>query len=155
MDPLKQKFIDKATALKAEMKALLAEHGGTKVDEVTLSQIFGGARNIKMMVWEPSELDPIEGIRFRGFSIPELREKLPHGPTGKEPKPEGLFWLMLVGEIPTLDEVNWLTDQWRHRCNVPEHVFKVLDSLPVDAHPMAQFTVAINAMQTESIFARR
>ena len=155
MDPLKQKFIDKATALKAEMKALLAEHGGTKVDEVTLSQIFGGARNIKMMVWEPSELDPIEGIRFRGFSIPELREKLPHGPTGKEPKPEGLFWLMLVGEIPTLDEVNWLTDQWRHRCNVPEHVFKVLDSLPVDANPMAQFTVAINAMQTESIFARR
>lgn len=88
MDPLKQKFIDKATALKAEMKALLAEHGGTKVDEVTLSQIFGGARNIKMMVWEPSELDPIEGIRFRGFSIPELREKLPTAPQVKNRNPK-------------------------------------------------------------------
>lgn len=155
MDPLKQKFIEKASALKAEMKALLAEHGNRKVDEVTLSQIFGGARNIKMMVWEPSELDPIEGIRFRGYSISQLRELLPQGPAGKEPLPEGLFWLMLVGEIPTPDQVNWLTDQWRHRSNVPEHIFRVLDAMPFDSHPMAQLAVAVNAMQTESIFARR
>ncbi len=155
MDPLKQKFIDKASALKAEMKALLAEHGNRKVDEVTLSQIFGGARNIKMMVWEPSELDPIEGIRFRGYSISQLRELLPQGPAGREPLPEGLFWLMLVGEIPTTEQVNWLTDQWRHRSNVPEHIFRVLDAMPFDSHPMAQLAVAVNAMQTESIFARR
>ena len=29
------------------------------------------------MVWETSLLDPEEGIRFRGHSIPELQEKLP------------------------------------------------------------------------------
>lgn len=155
MDPLKQKFIEKANTLRTEVKALLKEHGNKKVDEVTLSQIIGGARSIKMMVWETSELDPIDGIRFRGYSIPELQELLPKGPGGKEPLPEGLFWLMLVGEIPTKEQVNWLTDQWRHRSNIPEHTFKVIDSLSPETHPMTQFTIAIASLQTESCFARR
>jgi len=155
MDPLKQKFHKKATELKKEIKDLLKEHGDKKIDAVTLKQIYGGARGIKMMVWETSQLDPIEGIRFRGFSIPELKEKLPKGPDGREPRPEGLFWLMLVGEIPTDEEVKWLTDQWTTRSNVPEHTFKVLDTLPADAHPMTQFTTAIMAMQTDSCFMRR
>lgn len=155
MDPLKQKFFEKSNALKTEIRALLKEQGNRKVDEVTLRQVFGGARGIKMMVWETSQLDPIEGIRFRGYSIPELKELLPKGPDGKEPRPEGLFWLMLVGEIPTPEEVNWLTDQWTHRSNVPQHTFDLLDSLPTDTHPMTQFSAAIISLQTESCFARR
>lgn len=155
MDPLKQKFIDKASALKTEMKSLLREHGTTKVDEVVLSQVFGGARGVKMMIWETSNLDPVEGIRFRGYSIPELKKLLPTKDGGKEPLPEGLFWLMMVGEIPTEEEVKWLTQQWTNRSNVPEHVFKVLDSLPKETHPMTQFVMAISALQTESCFARR
>lgn len=155
MDPLKKKFQEKSSALHAEMKALLKEHGTKKVDEVVLGQIYGGARGIKMMIWETSQLDPIEGIRFRGYSIPQLQELLPKGPDGKEPLPEGLFWLMLVGEIPTQDEVKWLADQWANRSNVPEHTFKVLDALPIDTHPMTQFIQAISSMQTESCFARR
>lgn len=155
MDPLKQKFNEKASELKGQMRAMLKEHGNDKVDEVTLKQVFGGARGIKMMVWETSQLDPIEGIRFRGYSIPELKKLLPTGKDGKEPRPEGLFWLMLVGEVPTEEQVNWLTDQWTHRSNVPEHTFKVLDSLPLDTHPMTQLSIAITSMQTESCFARR
>ena len=46
MDPLKQKFIEKSSALKTEMRAILKEHGSKKVDEVVLSQVFGGARGI-------------------------------------------------------------------------------------------------------------
>ena len=155
MDPLKKKFIDKATALRSEVKALLKEHGNKKVDEVVLKQLYGGARGIKMMIWETSQLDPIEGIRFRGYSIPELKKLLPKGAEDKEPRPEGLFWLMLVGEIPTVEEADWLTNEWIRRSNVPEHVFKALDVLPVDTHPMTQFVTAITAMQTESCFARR
>ena len=154
MDPLKQLFHEKASSLKTQLKAMLKEHGNRKIDEVTLKQIFGGARGIKTMVWETSQLDPIDGIRFRGYSIPELREKLPKG-SGKEPLPEGLFWLMLVGEVPTEEQVKWLDDQWTQRSNVPEHTFKVLDALPPDTHPMTQFTIAINSMQTTSVFARR
>lgn len=155
MDPLKKKFQEKSTALKAEIRAFLKEHGSRKMDEVTLAQIYGGARGVKTMTWETSQLDPIEGIRFRGKSIPELKELLPTGPDGKEPLPEGLFWLMLVGEVPTDEEVKWLTDQWTHRSNVPEHVFATLDALPADTHPMTQFITAITAMQTSSVFARR
>jgi len=154
MDPLKQRFYEKASALTKEMKALLKEHGQLKADEVTLSQIFGGARGIKMMMWETSELDANEGIRFRGYSIPQLQELLPAGPLG-EPKPEGLFWLMLVGEIPTAEQVDWLSEQFRLRATVPEHTFTMLDSLPTDTHPMTQFILAITAMQTDSVFAQR
>ncbi len=155
MDPLKQKFFEKSSKLKAELKALLKEHGGDVVDEVTLKQVFGGMRGVKSMVWETSQLDSIDGIRFRGLSIPELRDKLPRVEGGKEPLPEGLFWLMLIGEVPTDEEVKWLSEQWKNRANVPDHTFKVLDALPVETHPMTQFAVAITSMQTGSVFSRR
>ncbi len=155
MDRLKQKFSEKASELRSEVKAMLKEHGDTKVDEVALEQVYGGARNIKMMVWETSELDAVEGIRFRGYSIPELEKLLPKAPGGNEPLPEGLFWLMLVGEAPTAEEVQWLSKEWAKRSSVPQHVFDVLNSLPLDTHPMTQFSIAITAMQNESVFARR
>lgn len=155
MDPLKKKFIEKASELRTEVKALLKEQGNKKVDEVVLKQLYGGARGIKMMIWEPSQLDPIEGIRFRGYSIPELKELLPTGASDKEPRPEGLFWLMLVGEVPTKEEVDWLTGEWIRRSNVPEHTFAILDRLPKEAHPMTQFVTAVASMQTESCFSRR
>jgi len=153
MDPLKQKFSEKATALRDKVKAMLKEDGKTVVDQVTMSQVYGGARGVKTMVYETSALDPMEGIRFRGYSIPELKKLLPKG--DKEPRPEGLFWLMLVGEVPSDEEVQWLRDEWRKRNEVPKHVFDLLETLPTDTHPMTQFTLAINAMQTESVFSRR
>lgn len=155
MDTLKKKFYEKSSALKVEIKTLLKEYGELMVDDVNLGQIYGGARDIKMMVWETSELDAMEGIRFRNMSIPELKEQLPKGKDGKEPLPEALFWLMLVGEVPTQEEANWLTEEWRKRSAVPAHVFTTLDALPANTHAMTQFSIAISAMQTESIFAAR
>jgi citrate synthase len=155
MDPLKKKFAEQSAALKAQMKELLKEKGETKIDEVTMSQMFGGMRGVKSMIWETSLLDPSAGIRFRGYSIPELRELLPKGVGGKEPLPEALFWLMLVGEIPTEAETKWLTDQWVNRSTVPEHTFKVLDAMPITTHPMTQLCAAIMSLQTGSVFARR
>ena len=58
-------------------------------------------RGIKGLVTETSVLDPEEGIRFRGYSIPECQKLLPKAPGGEEPLPEGLFWLLLTGEVPT------------------------------------------------------
>ena len=155
MDHLKKKFFEQTSTLKGEIRSLLKEYGDVKVDEVTLSQVFGGARSIKMMIWEPSSLDPVEGIRFRGYSIPELRELLPKGSCGEEPLPEGLFWLLMTGEIPTEEDVKWVTGQWASRSHVPDYVFQTLDALPKDTHPMTQFVIAITALQNDSIFARR
>ncbi len=155
MDPLKSLFQEKSQAHAKEVKELIKEHGDRQLDDVKLEQAYGGMRDITSMIWETSLLDSEEGIRFRGFSIPELREKLPKAPGGKEPLPEGLFWLMLVGEVPTAENVHWLSENWVRRANVPDHVFKAIDALPVDAHPMTQFSVGIMAMQNTSVFARR
>ena len=155
MDPLKKKFFEKSDALRTEMRALLKAKGTTVVDEVTIRQILGGARGVKMMLWETSSLDAEKGIRFRGYSIPELRELLPKAPGDKEPLPEGLFWLMLVGEIPTYEEAKWLSEQWMQRMSVPEHTFKVLDALPITTHPMVQFCIAITSLESTSVFSSR
>ena len=155
MDQLKSRFNEKASALKVEIKALLKEHGTKTVGEVNLAQVFGGMRGVKSMVWDTSQLDATEGIRFRGYNIPQLRELLPKVDGGKEPLPEGLFWLMLTGDLPTKEQVDWLSDEWEKRAGVPAHTFAVLDALDENTHPMTQLSMAIVSMQSESVFAKR
>ncbi|GAB4200758.1 MAG: citrate (Si)-synthase [Bacteroidia bacterium] len=154
METLKNKFREKATALNAEIKDMLAKHGNMKLGEYTIEQIYSGMKGVIGLITETSKLDPIEGIRFRGFSIPELREKLPKAKGSNEPLPEGLFYLLLIGEIPTEEDVRNITIDWQRRSNVPKHVFDVIDELPLNAHPMTQFVTGIMAMQTESEFAK-
>ena len=91
MGILKDRFKAKADQMAAEIKDLLKEHGNKEIGTVQLSQIYQGMRGITGLVSETSLLDAQEGIRFRGYSIPELREKLPKAPGGSEPLPEGLF----------------------------------------------------------------
>ncbi len=73
--PLKELLIKKITEMQGEVKAILKEHGEKVLSQATVGQAYGGMRDIKCMVWETSLLDPMEGIRFRGYSIPEVREK--------------------------------------------------------------------------------
>lgn len=154
MKELKSLFQQKSKIVASELKSMLKESGDLKVDEVVLKQVIGGMRGIKSMFSETSHLDPIEGIKFRGYSIPQLREELPKlGNT--EPLPEGLFWLMLTGEIPTDEQVRQLADDWESRAEIPQHTYDVIDALPLDTHPMTQFGIAITSMQTDSIFAKK
>jgi citrate synthase len=155
MGYVKDTFKQKSDAANAEIKDLLKEHGNKKIGEVTLSQIYQGMRGMTGLVTETSLLDAQDGIRFRGYSIPELQEKLPKAPGGSEPLPEGLFYLMLVGELPSEEDVSHLTSVWQRRSHVPSHVFATIDALPVNAHPMTMFVTGVMALQTESNFARR
>jgi len=95
MDRLKQVFKAKYTVSVEEIKHLVRDHGTKVIDSVQIDQVFGGMRGIQSMIWETSSLDSKEGIRFRGYSIPELRDKLPKINNATEPLPEGLFWLMM------------------------------------------------------------
>ena len=151
----KERFKTKADSVAAEIKDILKEHGNDKIGEVTLSQIYQGMRGITGLVSETSLLDAQEGIRFRGYSIPELQQKLPKAQGGTEPLPEGLFHLMLMGELPTEDDVHEITSNWQRRSHVPNHVFAAIEALPKDSHPMTQFVIAIMALQTESKFAEK
>ncbi|RAJ83044.1 citrate synthase [Chitinophaga dinghuensis] len=154
MGYIKEKFKVKADELNAEVKDLLKNHGTTKVGDVTIAQVYQGMRGITGLVTETSLLDANEGIRFRGYSIPELREALPKAPGGQEPLPEGLFYLMLIGELPTEEDVQSLSAVWGRRSHVPNHVFDAIEALPLSTHPMTMFTVGIMALQTESLFAK-
>ena len=155
MAVIKERFKSKADTVSAEIKELLKEHGNKKIGEVTLSQIYQGMRGITGLVSETSLLDAQEGIRFRGYSIPELQKKLPKANGGTEPLPEGLFHLMLLGELPADADVQEITSNWQRRSHVPNHVFAAIEALPKDSHPMTQFVIAIMALQTESKFAKK
>jgi len=154
MGIVKERFKVKADQKAAEIKDLLKEHGSKVIGEVQLSQIYQGMRGITGLVSETSLLDAQEGIRFRGFSIPELQQKLPKAKGGNEPLPEGLFYLMLIGELPTHEDANHITNVWQRRSHVPSHVFDAIDSLPSYAHPMTMFVTGVMALQTEGLFAK-
>jgi len=153
---LKDKLITLMPEKQAAFKALKKDHGAKIVDKVTIDQLVGGARSIKCMLWETSLLDPLEGIRFRGYTIPELQEKLPSysGKAGDEPMPEGLLWLLLTGEVPTKAEVDSLTQELHSRSKLPAHVETAIRSFPKGMHPMTQLSSAILSLQTDSVFAR-
>ncbi|MCC6287193.1 MAG: citrate (Si)-synthase, eukaryotic [Chitinophagaceae bacterium] len=155
MATLKERFKAKADEQSAEIKDILKNHGDKKIGEVVLSQIYQGMRGMTGLVTETSLLDPKEGIRFRGYSIPELQEKLPKAPGGTEPLPEGLFYLMLIGELPTEQDVLNVTNSLQRRSHVPNYVFDAIEAVPKSSHPMTQFVVAIMALQNESFFAKK
>ena len=155
MATLKEKVGAAIKAKGEEIKTLLKEHGDDVISEVTLRQAYGGARGVKCMTWELSLLDPDEGIRFRGYTIPELQEKLPKAAGGKEPMPEGLFYLLMTGEIPTDEQAAEVTAEWKKRGQLPDYTVAMLDALPTDVHPMTQFSLGILSMQKESIFAKK
>lgn len=152
-DKIKDKFAKIALPMAAELKDFIKENGNQVIGSYTIEQVYSGMKGMIGMVTETSKLDPEEGIRFRGYSIPELREKLPKATGDSEPLPEGIFYLMLMGELPSEDDVLQVSNIWARRSNVPKFVFDMLDSLPLNLHPMTQFSMAIMALQKESVFA--
>jgi len=135
------------------VKALRKEMGNAVLGQVTVDQAIGGMRGIPGLFWETSLLDADEGIRFRGYSIPELQNSLPGAKEGGEPLPEGLLWLLFTGELPTKSQVDSVTDMLRERSALPSSVTAVLDAMPANTHPMTQFATAVLALQPESKFA--
>ena len=90
----------------------------------------------------------------KGYSIPELREKLPKINPDGEPIPEGLLYLMLIGEIPSQEDALNLSRDLATRAHVPQHTFDVIDAMPKTSKPMTQFSAAILSMATESTFQK-
>src|SRR3989304_2996401 len=136
MSRLKEKLSEKIDAWRPRTTKLLKEHGDVKVGEVTISQVIGGARGVKCLTTDISYLDPFEGIRFRGFTIPEVMEKLPKVPGGEMPYVEGFFYFLLTGEIPSMDDVKEVAKEFSKRHTVPKYVFNILKAMPKNSHPM-------------------
>ncbi len=152
MEYIKNRFYQVAVKQASEYQQLKEKYSDVVIGKVTIGDVMSGMKGVPSLITDTSKLDPEEGIRYRGLSIPELQKKLPSKCGENEPLPEGLFYLMLTGEIPKMDDVTNLSKDWAIRANVPQHVFDVIEALPKSARPMAQFSAAIISMSTNSYF---
>ncbi len=152
---LKEKLAAQLPEWRNRVQTLVKDHGDVKVGDVTIAQVYGGMRGVRSLVTDISFVDPDEGIRFRGYTIPEILDLLPKPDDAKMPYVGGLYYLFIVGDIPTLGEALDVEETWKARVEIPNFVFDVLRAMPRDSHPMTLFSQAIQALQHESIFAQR
>jgi citrate synthase len=155
MTTLKDRLFEKIQEWRPRTEKLVKEHGSVKIGEVTIAQAIGGMRGVKCLTTDISYLDPNEGIRFRGYTIPEVLAKLPKVKNGDMPAVEGFFYLLLTGDFPTQEEIKEVSDEFNKRQHVPLYVFDVLRAMPRDTHPMTMFSAAVLAMQRESVFIKK
>uniref|UniRef100_A0A2P2HX21 Citrate synthase n=1 Tax=Hirondellea gigas TaxID=1518452 RepID=A0A2P2HX21_9CRUS len=151
---LKDVLAEKIPPMQAKVKEFRKKHGKTIVGHVTVDMMYGGMRGIKGLVTETSVLDPEEGIRFRGYSLSDCQKLLTKASGGDEPLPEAAFWLLCTGDIPTHAQTASLSEEWANRADLPPYVLSMLNSFPTALHPMAQFSAAITALNSESKFAK-
>ncbi|MGD9403363.1 MAG: citrate (Si)-synthase [bacterium] len=155
MEKLKAKLREKIEAHRPRTTKLLKEHGDKKISDVSIAQAIGGVRGVKCLVTDISYLDPNEGIRFRGRTIPETLEALPKVAGSDMPYVEGFLFYLLTGDIPTEAETQEMIAEFKKRSKTPDYVFDMLKALPKDSHPMAMFSAAIVAMQRESVYVKK
>lgn len=152
---LKARLQELIPGKKAEVQKVRAELGDKIIHKVTVDQAYTGMRDIKSIVTETSLLDANEGIRFRGYSIPECQKNLPRFAGSEEPSPEALLWLLLTGEIPTIDQATALSHELRDRAKKLNHYENVIDLFPKTMHPMTQFSLAVLVAQSQSLFEKK
>ncbi len=152
---LHEKISAQLPAWRERIKALSKEHADVVVDKVTVGQIAGGMRDIKSLLTDVSYVDSSEGIRFRGLSIPEVLKRLPKARGTKIPLVGGLYYLLMVGEVPTMEEAMAVEDEWDKRAEIPDYVYKMLKTMPKDAHPMILLNLAVMSLERNSVFSKR
>jgi len=152
---LKERLFAKIQEQRPRTTRLVKEFGKVVIDRVTIEQAIGGARDVRCLVTDISYLDPQEGIRFRGKTIPETMEALPKVPGSEYPFVEAHWYFLMTGEVPTMEQTLEVAEDFRARSAVPQYVYDVLRAMPRDTHPMTMFSAAILSMQRDSIFARR
>jgi citrate synthase len=131
---------------------VLHAHSDEVIDQVTVGQVIGGMRDIKSLVTDISSVDPAEGIRLRGMTIPEVLKALPKDSGARMPLVGGIYYLLMVGETPTKEQALEVEAEWGERANIPDFVYKMLRAMPRDTHPMILFSQAVLALGSKSKF---
>jgi len=142
---LKEKLREKIPGWRERAGGLVKEHGDHVISDVTVRQAYGGMRGVKSMVCDTSLVEPEAGLIIRGTPIKDLTKKLP----------EEIFFLLCTGELPDADALKSLQDEMRAKAKVPGYVWKVLEAMPEDSHPMTMLDTGILCMQKESIFRKK
>ena len=155
MTALKETLKQKIEEHRPRIKRLLKEYADVKLGEVTIGQAIGGARGVRCLVTDVSYLDPEEGIRFRGKTIPETFAALPKVPGSDYPYVEGFVYFLLTGDVPTEEQTLEVVEDLRARSKLPQYCINILEVMPRDEHPMTLLSAAIVTLQRESLFVKR
>ncbi len=142
---LKDKLAAQIPGLREEISNFVKAHGDKDISKVTVAQAYGGMRGVRAMVCDTSEVPPDKGLIIREIPIKDIAEKLP----------EEIFFLLCTGDLPNKAELADLQKEYAARCEVPEYVWKVLEAMPKDSHPMCMLDTAILVMEKESKFRAR
>lgn len=155
---LKERLSELIPEKREQVKRVKEVLGEKPLGTVTVDMAYGGMRGIKGLIYETSLLDPEEGIRFRGLSIPECRAKLPKTAGGEEPLPEAVFWLLCTGEVPTAQEAEQLGKEWAIRAKeqpIPSSLHDTISRhYARTLHPMSQLSMAMMTLQNRSEFVK-
>ncbi len=144
MAKLQNALAKKIPVWREEIRDLVKERGGKVLSEATVAQAYGGMRGVKAMVCDTSEVPPDRGLLVRNTPIGDLTDKTP----------EDIFYLLCTGELPNAKDRRDLTGELAARAKVPSYVWKVLEAMPSDSHPMCMLDTAILCMQRESKFVK-
>jgi len=128
-----------------EIRKVIQDRGDEKVGDVTVSQLYGGMRGIKGLTCETSAVSADKGLIIRGNPLLDITHI----------SPEEVFYLLLTGDLPDDGQLSELQDQLKTHQNVPDYVWKILEAMPENSHPMTMLTVAIQSMQVDSLFASK
>ncbi|MCK4251549.1 citrate (Si)-synthase [candidate division WOR-3 bacterium] len=145
MAKLKEKLAQKIPQLRDEIKGFVKEHANKVISEVSVAQAYGGMRGVKALVCDTSVVPPDKGLIIRGTPIGELKDQLP----------EAVFYLLVTGEMPDNEALEDLKMDLKSRSKVPDYVWKTLEAMPKDSHPMVMFSLGILAMEKESVFKKK
>jgi citrate synthase len=145
MSTIKEALAKRIPLIRQEIADLVKEHGDTVISQVTVKQAYGGMRGVKGLVCDTSLVDPYKGLMIRGIPIDQLADR----------SAEEIFFLLVVGELPSEGEVATLKQNLFARSEVPDYVWKVLRDMPHTAHPMDMLITAITTLEETSVFRRR
>jgi citrate synthase len=151
---LHDKLENKISDARDRLQRIKTEYSDRSVGDIKIKHLFNGLRGVDLMISKISYVDPSEGVKFHGYSVDEILKMLPRADGSDMPLAGGMYYLLLIGEMPTKEEALAVEEEWRRRSDLPYHVADMLRAMPKDTHSMTMFSQAILALQSRSEFTR-
>ena len=142
---LQQILSEKIPSWQKDLKKILDDNGDSVISEVTVAQAIKGMRGVKGLVCDTSAVSADKGLIIRGYPVMDITHILP----------EEVFYLLLTGDLPNQEQLADLQNQLIAHQDVPEYVWKVIDAMPENSHPMTMLSIAIQSMRVDSLFVEK
>ena len=126
-------------------KNILNESGSKVISEVTVEQAVKGMRGVKSLICDTSSVSADKGLMIRNYPILDITHIIP----------EQVLHLLMTGDLPNDEQLLDLQNQLKAHQNPPDYVWKVLEAMPSDSHPMTMLSVAIQSMRIDSLFVEK